>query len=376
MVHRRLQRRPPAHDRPRGVEGVPGPGGGTAYNTVMSGPIEVSQTDDGFAGQVREEFRRLAAGLVPGRPMAVLCHSDADGLAAGAILARALRRAGHAVAAEATGKGEDAWAPAVAGRLARHSPQALLVADLGSRDRPVLDGVPTLLLDHHRPDGVPPGATLVSGYGRDPTPTSGLLAYRAAGAVADVADLLWIAAISLLSDLGDDPPFAELGEARRRYMITPLREATSLLNAPRRSASGDATPALRLLLEADGPRAITRGDSPDALALRATKAEAGAAFAEAKRAAPVVVGDVALIRLHTPCQVHPLVARTWGDRLPKSIVIAANSGYLPGRVNFAVRSATGRDLLEFLRAHAPAGAGEAYGRGHDQATGGSLSFEA
>ena len=92
-------------------------------------------------------------------------------------------------------------------RLARHDPQALLVADLGSRGRPILEGVPTLLIDHHRPDGVPPGATLITGYGREPTPTSGLLAYWAAGAVADVDDLLWIAAISLLSDLGDDAPF-------------------------------------------------------------------------------------------------------------------------------------------------------------------------
>ena len=189
---------------------------------------------------MRDRFRRFAAGLVPGRPVAVLCHSDADGLAAGAILARALRRAGHAVAVEVTGKGEDAWRSAVADRLARHAPQALLVADLGSRDRPVLGGVPTLLIDHHRPDGVPPGATLITGYGREPTPTSGLLAYRAAGAIAEVDDLLWIAAVSLLSDLGDDAPFAELEEARRRYKITPLREATSLLNAP--AAPPRATP--------------------------------------------------------------------------------------------------------------------------------------
>ena len=35
-----------------------------------------------------------------------------------------------------------------------------------------------------------------------------------------------------------------------------------------------------------------------------------------------------------------------------------------------------RNLLEFLRAHAPAGAGESYGRGHDQATGGSLAYAA
>src|SRR3954470_18603001 len=161
----------------------------------MSRQDEESQATGGFDGEVRDRFRRFAAGLVPGRTVAVLCHSDADGLAAGAILTLALRRVGHAVAAEATGKGEDAWAPAVADRLARHAPQALLVADLGSRDRPVLDGVPTLLIDHHRPDGVPTGATLVTGYGREPTPTSGLLAYWAAGAIAEADDLLWIAAV-------------------------------------------------------------------------------------------------------------------------------------------------------------------------------------
>jgi len=53
----------------------------------------------------------------------------------------------------------------------------------------------------------------------------------------------------------------------------------------------------RLRLESDNPRAITEGDSPEAEAQRAAKAEAGAAFVEAKRVAPVVVGDVTLIRL-------------------------------------------------------------------------------
>src|SRR3954453_444767 len=187
----------------------------------MGRSLEPRQGEGEFLAAMRDQFRRFAAGLETGRPGGILCHSDADGLAAGAIMARALRRAGHAVAVEATGKGEDAWAPAVAARPARHAPQALLVADLGSRDRPVLDGVPTLLIDHHRPDGVPPGATLITGYGREPTPTSGLLAYRAAVTITDVDDLLWVAAVSLLSDLGDDAPFAELGEARRRYKITP-----------------------------------------------------------------------------------------------------------------------------------------------------------
>ncbi len=129
-----------------------------------------------------------------------------------------------------------------------------------------------------------------------------------------------------------------------------------------------------LLLTASDPREIVKGDSPAAHSFREAKAEVAAALNEAKKAAPRFSGDVALIRMHTGCQVHPLIAQTWRTRLPKHIVIAANSGYLPGRVNFSMRTATGTNLLDFLAIHRPPEAGEDYGRGHDQATGGSLPY--
>ncbi|MEJ7617836.1 MAG: DHH family phosphoesterase [Pyrinomonadaceae bacterium] len=93
---------------------------------------------------------------------------------------------------------------------------------------------------------------------------------------------------------------------------------------------------------------------------------------EAKKAAPVFSGSVALIRINTPCQIHPLIAQIWRTRLPKFIVIAANEGYLPGRVNFSARSAAGVSVLDFLKSiELSEGAGN-YGHGHDQASGGSL----
>ena len=84
---------------------------------------------DPLADLVRP-FRDFAARLAPGRTV-VIGHSDADGLPAAAILTLALRRAGHTVVPEVTGKGEGAWSPAVQARLAAHGPQALIVADLG-----------------------------------------------------------------------------------------------------------------------------------------------------------------------------------------------------------------------------------------------------
>ena len=322
---------------------------------------------------IQEQFQRFIAPLERDRTIVILCHSDADGLAAGAILARTLSRIGYAVQVEVTGKAENAWSSEVRARLSGYDAQALIVADLGSRAEPLLD-VLTLLIDHHRPSGTPPQATLITGYGDTPTPTSGLLSYWCGQSLAAIDDLLWIAAISLLSDIGDDAPFAELDAAKQRWKATPLRTATTLLNAPRRTASGDARPALRALLQADDPGAIIRGATLEVAQLQAAKAEVNAALAEAKKSAPVFSGNVALIRMDTPCQVHPLIAQIWRTRLPRYIVLSANTGYMPGYVHFSARSGREINVLDFLQVHAPAGAAKRYGNGHDQASGGALRY--
>jgi single-stranded-DNA-specific exonuclease len=59
--------------------------------------------------------------------------------------------------------------------------------------------------------------------------------------------------------------------------------------------------------------------------------------------------------------------------LKDQIVICANTGFLPDRVNFAVRTKRPIDLIQFLADHKPTEAGPDFGRGHDQATGGSLT---
>lgn len=327
-----------------------------------------------FVHHAQAQFKAFVDQIEPEQRVAVLCHSDADGLAAGAILVRSLQRIGFSVIAEVTGKGENAWSPSIAERLRGYEPRALIVTDLGSRDRVLLDGVPTLLIDHHRPNGVPPHAQLITGYGEEPTPTSGLLAYWCCEAITDIDDLCWIAAVSLLSDIGDHAPFALLDAAKARYKATPLRDATTLINAPRRSATGDARPALDLLLKANDPREITRGSAREVEQLKVAKAEVNAAFAEAKKASPRFSGDVALIRIHTPCQIHPLIAQIWRTRLPEYIVMGVNTGYLPGLVNFSARSGRDTNVLQFLRDNAPDDPGEWYGNGHDQASGGALPY--
>ena len=322
----------------------------------------------------QEAFAAALASVDPDGTIAILSHFDADGLAAAAVLARALERAGWRHEVHLTGKGETPWDPAVAARLSAGNPAGLIVADLGTRAEPVLPGCPTVIIDHHVPTGEPADAITISGNGLSPEPTSALLAWWAAGALGDVDDLLWLAAIGLIGDMEQGRDFSELQQAQARWGKTALRDAVSLINAPRRTAAADAGPALRLLLRADGPKAITKGTDADAEALRLAKAEVRAAMDEGKRQPPLVVGDVALIALDTPCQIHPLVAQQWRGRLKDKIVIAANRGYRPGWVHFAARSATGRNLIDFLAEHRPANADGRYGNGHAQATGGALTL--
>ncbi len=317
-----------------------------------------TQTADAFAAAVRT--------FAPGKPVWVLGHHDADGLSATALFARAFAAAGWTARTRIVGRGESPWSDAMRAELAGEAAAGLVVTDLGVRPVLPMPGVPTVVVDHHIPGEMPSDATVISGYGAEPIPTSSLLAYWCAGALCDPTPWLWLAALGLIGDMAENAGFAEMADARR-YGITALREAAALANAPRRTASGDASAALALLMTADGPKPVVA--SP---ALLAARGEVKAELDRARRVAPRVKDGVALIRFSSPAQIHPLVAQQWRGRLKGEVVLAANTGYRPGWVHFAVRSAQDRDLVAFLAERRPLGADEMYGSGHRQATGGAL----
>ena len=326
------------------------------------------------ARRVGAEFLRA---VPAGARIVVFCHFDADGLAAGALFGRGLRRAGFAdVQVVPSTRGESAFSDAARDRLRALAPSALIVTDLGVDASGVLPGVPTMYVDHHQPVGEPLGATVVSGYGWDPVPTSSWLAYDLLAPLADVADLLWLAAVGVIGDLGERAPWPELAAARRRYTAKWLKEAVALVNAARRSSAFDVATPLGLLMTADHPRALADDEAHGAGRLRGYRAEVQRALAEARRHAPVFSASApfALVPLDSACQVHPLVAQQWRGRLPEYAVIAANRGYLPGLVAFSARTARpDLNLPRLLRAvELGEGASPHFGHGHDQASGGQL----
>ena len=320
-------------------------------------------------------------------PLVVFCHFDADGLAAGALFGRVLPRLGfERVTVVPSGRDENAFlSDSAAERLGALSPAALIVTDLGVHEAGVLDAIPTLYVDHHRPEGAPPGV-VISGYGWDPIPCSAWLAFDLLDALpeADLDDLLWIAAVGVLSDLGDSAPWPRLAEAKKRYTAKWLKEAVVLTNAARRASTFDPQTPLALLLSGDGPKALSEGPGSDQLA--AYRTEVNRELREARRVAPAFSErdpetDIApeglrfaLLHLDSPCQVHPLIAQQWRTRLPKYPVIAANRGYLPGTVAFSTRTARDDVSLPALYQSIDLGTEHAdrFGHGHDAASGGHL----
>ena len=280
----------------------------------------------------------------------VVPHTDADGLAAGAIVLRELGR--PADDALLLGRGETPWSPG-----AQLAMPALL--DWGLRER----AGPALIIDHHAPEARPrPDQVVLSGHGADPEVSTSVLARRVCP-----GQPAWLATVGAVGDLGDRafaiPETAGVPK-------TAIRRLVPLVNAPRRGPDTRAIrTALALLVEHDDPKAILA--DPRIAELQEARAAWQAAWQQVRRTAPKVGPTAALVRFSSPFQLHPLAAQMWSRRLQPRPVLAANDGYIPDRVNFSIRGGDG-DLRALLLQALPDAGGE-FAHGHPRATGGSLA---
>jgi single-stranded-DNA-specific exonuclease len=302
---------------------------------------------------------------------------DADGLGSGALMVRALERMGAVPIVVLPNKGEHVHTPTMQARLSEIGADGLVVLDMGSRSGPIVQGLPTIVIDHHDARETPDGAIYVSSAGSPPVAPTGLLTFLLVRPLVTIDDLAWLALLATVGDLGADHPFRdELGPLTTRVKKTHVAKAVSLINAARRSESYQPALALRVLLAANDPVEFVRPATPE-LATAVTELEACRAQVKAEvdrvaRLPPRIANDVALIRFSSGAQIHPLIATRWATRLAPKIVLVANDGYLPGRVNFAMRSASPTDLLVYLRGLGLGDVEGEFANGHPRATGGSV----
>ncbi|MHB0913982.1 MAG: hypothetical protein ACYC2Y_11165 [Armatimonadota bacterium] len=317
--------------------------------------------------------RRFLEEIEPDDLTVLLFHGDADGCCAGAIVYNTLRQMGNElVFPEFPGKGESIYSEGVAERVLARNPSRLVVLDAGSRTRAIVPGLTTLVIDHHKPEGVPPVDLFISSHGVEPPAPASLLAYQICRDLVRIDGRDWLAAVGVAGDLG---PYAQsdvLRDARERYGAKAISETVALVNSARRSASHDVPIAFQALIEATSPLDIAELAIPEATVLASYRAEVNAEFRRVMRTAPVVRGDWAIISFRSSDLVHPLVAVAWKKRLADKIVIAANYGYTEGKVHFSIRSEREVNLIEELSRIRRATPDEEFAHGHERATGGIL----
>lgn len=292
--------------------------------------------------------------------------ADADGLSSGAIAWKTVERLGGTPSVLHPARGEHVHTSQLQSLIRARAPDLLVVLDMGSREGAIAPQVPTIVIDHHVPDGAPTGAVFVSGAGRRRQTSTSALVWQVCSGVADLRELEWLSAVGLAGDLGVGAAAGIRGFSRKS-----LSTAVALVNAANRSASREIGAAFEALLAASSPEDIASSRVPTAAALVNMREEVKREVSRCSRVAPRFAGRFALLLFASKARVHPLVATRWTGRLSTSIVIAANVGYLPGRVNFAMRSAQPLNLLEVLRGY-DLPRGEEVAHGHPQATGGSL----
>lgn len=318
--------------------------------------------------------RQFITDLPKSARVVITCHGDADGLGASVLMSRGLERLGFSdVGILPAGKGEHVHEPHLIGRLEAERLSALIVLDMGSRGEPVEPPVPALLVDHHQPRGFPPNAVVLSSFADEFVAPTSLLVSRLLRGLVDLDDSDWLALVGTVGDLGAGVRCPEVASLVKKYRRKDITETVALINAAKRSGAHDVGAALDVLQVARSPEEIASGRVPGVQRLAEYRREVHREVQRCAKAPPRFAGQVAMLQVQSPAQVHPLLAVRWANRLKDHIVFAANEEYLPGRVNFSVRSRKDIDLVAFLRELPLDDISGDFAFGHTRATGGSLS---
>ncbi|CZT42641.1 uncharacterized protein RSE6_02576 [Rhynchosporium secalis] len=332
------------------------------------------------------------------KPTLIVPDKDADGLSSGVIIHRTLVTLGldpKLLDVHLVQKGTNIHEPLERKAISEKKASFIIVLDQGSRGGlPIVDDPETksIVIDHHLSDDFPQGAEVVSACHCPPVATSALLTYEICKDLhPDIAaECGYLCAIGTHGDLGTSlkwlPPFPDMKEIFKKHTKKLINDCVSYINAPRRTGTYDVITAWNALLEAKEPKEVLSNRR-----LAQAREEIKIEVQKHTRAPPKFGkdGKIAVLKINSQAQVHPVIATRWAGTLKSKaleIVMVANYGYLPGKVNFScrvARCAKDRDppvnIIESLKAVANLDTGdliqrmgESFARGHKEASGGII----
>ncbi|THH09729.1 hypothetical protein EW145_g1795 [Phellinidium pouzarii] len=293
-------------------------------------------------------------------------------------------------------------------KMEAHGATRIIIMDQGSRGGPSIisaisklgDNVHTLIIDHHESDAFPTDALVVSACHSSPVATSSLLTYLVCLPLHEsVREACAVSALlGVFGDLGpsavkwgESPWLAHLGDVMKRVTKKALLEAVSMMNASRRTAEYQVYDAWEIILHARSLKDISTNRK-----FLVARESVNAEVERCTHTAPAFSRDgrVALLRIHSGYQVHPVIAIRWAGHLRArnlQLVMVANSGYHPSGVhtNFSCRIVAGLrkmsdterpNLIEILNEYASKvtdakfleRVGGDFAKGHKEATGGII----
>ncbi|HZD59973.1 MAG TPA: hypothetical protein VE439_05915 [Anaerolineae bacterium] len=184
----------------------------------------------------------------------VLYHTDADGIAGAVIIRKLLERLGSKdIVTIPLGRGINPHSPETREQLVSLGLLRLIVVDSGSRAGEILPGIPTLVIDHHRPSGRPRVEVFFNTYREEPARPASLAVYDICNSIIDVEDLDWVAAIGTVGDLGPRAPFSIVERSFAKYGKRNVANSVVLINAGRRHRDYSVQLAFDVLLSATEP---------------------------------------------------------------------------------------------------------------------------
>ncbi|KAI5121861.1 hypothetical protein M0805_001069 [Coniferiporia weirii] len=341
----------------------------------------------------------------------LLPDKDVDGLSSGKIMHHTLTSLGlpsSRISVHFPSKASSIFQNDEREKMEAHNATRVICMDQGSRGGAPLvssisksgEGVRVLIIDHHESDEFPNGALVVSACRSLPVATSSLLTYLVCLPLhASVREECAVPALlGVFGDLGpsavkwgEEPWPAHLGDVVKRVTKRALSEAVSMINAPRRTAEYKVHDAWEAVLRAQSLEDISKNPT-----FFAARARVNAEVERCTYAAPSFSKDgrVALLRIRSGYQIHPVIATRWAGHLRArnlQLVMVANDGYHPSGVhtNFSCRIVASLrklpeperpNLIEILKEFARKvpdkdfleRVGGDFAKGHKEATGGII----
>ncbi|CAN9369917.1 unnamed protein product [Alternaria alternata] len=332
------------------------------------------------------------------KPTVILPDKDADGLSSGAILHHTLTALGlppDLISVYFPPKGSNVHDESTKEALTKLSPSYIFILDQGSRKTPPVVDLPhtCLVVDHHFADegGFPKGSDYVTAHDCPPVATSALLTYTICLPLhPDLNDKVsWLCALGTHGDLGSsikwEPPFPDLTATFKSHSKKSINDAVALVNAPRRSAAYNVQDAWDAVISATNPLDISKNEKLHTASLEVRRETERCTHTPPKFSADATI---AVLTISSAAQIHPVIATRWSGTLKSNkleVVMCANEGYLPDKVNFSCRAAKcarargGEDKVDIIsklesivadNSELRSRLGESFARGHKEASGG------